>query len=191
MEGSSPLLPQGGGNLGWVTGITAAQRLVRRTIVRGRGHPLLGAPPHRSRRAELPHRALRNYSLCTRLSPDSLFPAVRFAAFDGLSYPSSVSFAGCVAPLPPSPCDRLYRLRVLRGSQTPAAASRCLAIRFSRHYRYPIENADNDGSPKFLFTSLPACHVLTTPTQSPDTSQLRILVIGFHFSESVALDMTR
>ena len=67
-----------------------------------------------------------------RPTPDPLFPATRFAVIHGLAYPSYLfPAASCAAPPPPSPCDRLSRLRVLWGGLTPAAASLHLAVRFS------------------------------------------------------------
>ena len=67
-----------------------------------------------------------------QLTSDPLFPAARFAVFDGLAYPSYLLPAvGYAAPPPPSPCERLARLRVLWGGLTPAAASRHLASWFS------------------------------------------------------------
>jgi hypothetical protein len=73
---------------------------------RGRGRPLPGAPPpHRSRRAGLPHRALRSCSLCTRPCCRFAIPRseVRNVLFGGLAYPSAVSSAGCAAPAAPFP----------------------------------------------------------------------------------------
>ena len=65
-------------------------------------------PPHRSRRAVFPHRALQKDSLPQKaLSPSSLFPSVRLAWVLRLSCPAQVSFVGYGFLSAPSPCERL------------------------------------------------------------------------------------
>ena len=83
------------------------------------GLPVTRQPPHRSRRAVFPHRALRRHSLpqadrarhgtacCS--GPASLVPTGRFALLSVPSCPVSVSFAGYVSTPAPSPCERLSR----------------------------------------------------------------------------------
>lgn len=83
------------------------------------GLPVTRQPPHRSRRAVFPHRALRRHSLpeadrarhgtayCS--GPASLTPTGRFALLSVPSCPVSVSFAGFVSTPAPSPCERLSR----------------------------------------------------------------------------------
>ena len=86
------------------------------------GLPVTQQPPHRSRRAVFPHRALRTASL-PHLLP--LFPSVRLTLPPALLVRFGVSFEGYGCPSVPSPCDRPYRLvgahgRVpLRADPTP------------------------------------------------------------------------
>ncbi len=86
------------------------------------GTPVTGCPPHRSRRAELPHRAPQSYSLCTRLlhllaiprsEACSSFVLRSFISVSVFLIRFPVSFASCVALPLPSPCDRLSRPGVL------------------------------------------------------------------------------
>lgn len=79
-----------------------------------------------------------------------------------------VSFAGCVTLSPPSPCDRLSRLRVLWSDLTPMLPS-CGPRFVAPHF--PVVR-EQPGPPKFLCASLCACHDLR-PRQVLDISSWR------------------
>lgn len=72
------------------------------------------------------------------------------------------SFAGCVTPWLPSPCDRLSRLRVLWSHLTPEHTFVGLGF-----LGFPTPFEERFGSPKFFSTSLRACHGLIRPRQVP------------------------
>ncbi len=55
----------------WLLDEDGYNRLLHRCETIEVGQPVTQLPPHRSRRAELPHRALQNCSLCTRHFLDS------------------------------------------------------------------------------------------------------------------------
>jgi hypothetical protein len=90
------------------------------------GRPVTRPPPHRSRRAELPHRAPQSYShrIGGSSSPPrpSLWLALRLASWTGLAYPGEVSFTSYVALPTPSPCTRLSRAQstMSRSDSSPA-----------------------------------------------------------------------
>jgi hypothetical protein len=106
--------------------------------------------------------------------------------FDSPSYPSlPVPFA---APPPPSPCDRLSRLRVLWGGLTPAAASRHLASWFSVATA-PCRTRTAAGLPSSRRFSL---HMPRAKDPGAVTGRklfFRVLVAGFHVGNHVALRM--
>src|SRR5262245_6168281 len=84
------------------------QRLVGVIAV---GPPVTRRPPHGSRRAVFPHRALQKDSLPQKASsPSSLLPSVRLAWLLRHGRPDQVSCMGCVFLSAPSPCARPYRL---------------------------------------------------------------------------------
>jgi hypothetical protein len=88
-------------------------------------------PPHRSRRAELPHRALQKASLPQYAIKYSVFAIPRSEVGlirSGSTCPGKVSFTGYDCLSAPSPhlhstagavCERPYRLRVIWADPTP------------------------------------------------------------------------
>ena len=59
------------------------------------------------------------FRMITYSATNCLFSAVRFAQIPSPTCLDCVSFADCVSLSTPSPCERRYRLRVLRVDPTP------------------------------------------------------------------------
>lgn len=154
------------------------------------GRPVARPPPHRSRRADFPHRALQGDSLCTRrhqpqsMRPSSLVPTGRLASWPSSTWLDEVSFVGSVTLPAPSPCTRLSRARsTMSRSDSPPAfgappssvgraspvgrlqASVCLCVRvspcvFQITACHTCCLREPMGPPKFSDASLHACQAL-------------------------------
>jgi len=77
--------------------------------------PVTWRPPHRSRRAEFPHRAPQESSLPVIRQICFVLRAIVHSEvctnYSSPTCPVSVSFVECIFLLTPSPCDRLSRTR--------------------------------------------------------------------------------
>ena len=128
------------------------------------GTPVARRPPHRSRRAVFPHRALQKDSLLQKtLRPSLLFPSVRLAWLFRHGRPDQVSCVGCVFLSAPSP------LRT--------------ALPFSESTTSGSDFLQTIGSPSFGRVRLPASRFpgLPSSVEAPAYFRLRVSPSVAHY----------